>query len=161
MRRFPEALQAAVLAVTAIAVIGSCIRLARADQEVPPGIANTELRELADYASRQMRKPKLVHLPALSRALDPEIARICRCKPPGLFVPGTLYLAPTVDAGTVVGKSIELHELVHAVQYEARGAAVGCFEYALREQEAIAIQTRWLIDQGSGYRPLYIIGKCE
>jgi hypothetical protein len=63
-----------------------------------------------------------------------------------------IYLDDTLDLkGSVLARSVLLHELVHYVQ-QVSGKFDGksdCESWTLREKEAYAIQNRWLYEQGS------------
>lgn len=152
MEQVARSLQALIMAIAVMFLCGAVISLARADE-----VSGPELRELGDYASHALRAQKLAKIPIPTRSLDPALYKRCNCRPRGLFLDDVLYIDPEVDLSTVIGKSILLHELVHAVQFNQRGYVNGCFEANTREAEAIRIQTQWLEEKGSAYRPLLVL----
>lgn len=144
-------------AALAIALAAGSLQLATADDGPPVYVMSAaEVRELADYAAREIRAPKLAEVPVLMRAIDADLVKqFCSCRPRGLFIQGMLYVDPGVDLSTAIGKSIALHELAHAAQMNQRGPALDCIELNARELQAIKVQTQWLSENGSGFRPLF------
>jgi len=73
------------------------------------------------------------------------------CQVLGWFPPGsTIYLDDRLNPiGHVGHKAILLHELVHYLQQEngAHEAGTDCRNWQDREQEAVDIQYKWLVEQ--------------
>ncbi len=61
-----------------------------------------------------------------------------------IHLPSRLLLRTDVDVETPAGRSILLHELVHALQAGAGPAAFGSREWYRREREAYGVQARYL-----------------
>lgn len=59
-------------------------------------------------------------------------------------IPSRLLLRQDVDTDSVVGRSILLHELVHALQAGNGSAVHGTGEWHRREREAYRVQARFL-----------------
>lgn len=59
-------------------------------------------------------------------------------------IPARLLLREDVDIDTAIGRSILLHELVHALQANAGPASFGTPEWHRREREAYRVQARFL-----------------
>lgn len=69
-------------------------------------------------------------------------------------VPARLILREDVDLGTVYGRGILLHELVHLLQAQAGPAAYGTSTWYAREREAYRVQYRYLREHGSPVIPI-------
>lgn len=78
------------------------------------------------------------------------------CNVMGLEVAGHVYIRDDVDLDSVYGRSILLHEFVHAVQYARLGDAPDCEEKLRREREAYAVQIKAMTQAGLDTRALWI-----
>lgn len=67
-------------------------------------------------------------------------------------IPERLMLRDDVDLGTPLGRSILLHELVHAMQAQDGRAEYGTPLWYRRERQAYAFQTRYLRDADATVR---------
>lgn len=97
-------------------------------------------------------------LPAAVPALEVASANEMPCPCMGFFgyarrvqgygvafdIPARLMLRRDVDTDTALGRSILLHELVHALQAQRGTAAYGTSEWHRREREAYRVQARYL-----------------
>lgn len=98
--------------------------------------------------------PQLVPL-----TLEALQARVCPgggCMPAGMYHGGrVLYMNAALSyEGQPISQSYLVHELVHYLQHEARGAPKTCNEWRHRERQAYWIQERYLREVHRIYFPL-------
>jgi hypothetical protein len=67
-------------------------------------------------------------------------------------IPGRLLLRNDVNLDTALGRSILLHELVHAMQAQSGPAEFGTPLWHRRERQAYAFQARYLRDADAAIR---------
>ena len=72
-----------------------------------------------------------------------------RCRPSGAQIREDVYVDEALDFSQAYEASILLHELVHYLQWAARGTAASCQEWLEREQRALAVQARVLMMTGN------------
>jgi hypothetical protein len=72
-----------------------------------------------------------------------------RCRPSGAQIREDVYVDESLDFSRAYEASILLHELVHYLQWAARGTATSCEEWLEREQRALAVQAHVLAMGGS------------
>lgn len=100
---------------------------------------------LAIEAARLLGVPPIADLPAVQVMSAPEMQRLCgKCI--GAYKRPVIMLRDDVDLGTVHGRAVLLHELVHHHQeMTGRGGLVHtCRRYRNREIEAIRVMHEWL-----------------
>jgi len=92
-----------------------------------------------------------IHLVPIQHLRD----RVCpghSCAVHGLQVENRIYLDEALDMSNLVHASILYHELVHYLQWSARGDAKDCQEYLEREVEAYGLQIAVLAKAGIAMR---------
>jgi hypothetical protein len=100
---------------------------------------------LAFEAARLLGSPPIADLPAVQVLTVPEMQRLCgRCI--GAYRRPLVMLRADVDLGTVRGRAVLLHELVHHHQeMTGRGGPVHtCNRHRNREIEAIRVMHQFL-----------------
>jgi len=92
-----------------------------------------------------------IHLVPIQHLRD----RVCpghSCAVHGLQVENRIYLDEALDMSNLLHASILYHELVHYLQWSARGDAKDCQEYLEREIEAYGLQIAVLAKAGIAMR---------
>jgi hypothetical protein len=125
-----------------------------------------ELLKAIDHLSKYTVPDEL---PAVHRVPHTKIAELAcgrECAALGAYRSGEgIYLDEALRPETnIFARSVLLHELVHYVQDVANelGSAAECERWYRREQEAYAIQKRFLMLVGSEYRVAYsAAADCE
>lgn len=100
---------------------------------------------LALEAARLLGSPPIADLPSVRVLSVPEMQRLCgKCI--GAYQRPVVMLRADVDLGTVKGRAVLLHELVHHHQdMTGRGGPVHtCNRFRDREIEAIRVMHQWI-----------------
>lgn len=78
----------------------------------------------------------------------------CRCL--GAYQDGVVWISSDLDPRTPFGRSVVLHEIVHHLQEQSRGAPRDTQARARLEREALGAQNAYLAAQGSRHRAAYV-----
>jgi len=84
--------------------------------------------------------------------IAPKQAMPCACE--AAYHKGHLYIRNDINWTDPRWLSIVLHELEHHRQFALRGEARDCAEWLAREQEALSVQSQYLEEVQSSWRPL-------
>ena len=82
-----------------------------------------------------------------------------RCRPSGAQIREDVYVDEALDFSHAYEASILLHELVHYLQWAARGTATSCEDWLDREQRALAVQARVLAMSGNDTTRVRLTGQ--
>lgn len=96
------------------------------------------------------QEPAPVELPIVM--VVPKAAMPCACD--AAYMDEKLHIRNDIDWHDPRWLSIVLHELAHHRQFLRSGIARDCTEWMRREREALEIQTQYLEDVNSAWRPL-------
>jgi hypothetical protein len=70
----------------------------------------------------------------------------------------TMYFKDTIDVGSVYGRAVVLHELVHHVQYVNGITFATCDSYRMQERQAYSLQLEYMLSNGFSEDDSTIIG---
>jgi len=107
------------------------------------------LHQLLLILSALTNEPTPVEPPTI--LIVPAYAMPCTCE--AAYDQRKLYLKNDINWTDPRWLSIVLHELEHHRQFLRRGNAHDCTEWLDREREALLLQTAYLEEVRSGYRP--------